>query len=264
MLNRILLFVLLNLLASQLSAQGINFSASAELTASHVDLTGRVSLTLNADQPVHDTLVYARAQGERQPVLEAGYWEPGTQQVFELEQQSAHHFPGVYHLLLEVAFRDQSGANLAIAMQLQYHVGEEVAPESEPKLLVIDSDRLKWHPEATQVADVRLALTTAPSWAAPRFFTPPDTHIELAPNGDRAAFPNWHYPQFARLEWVKDSRHYSRMFNWTIYTDADGNWKRSSEPARPARWRTRSFLFTISLLLVLAAGFALWRKTRNT
>lgn len=263
MMIRLLSFAFLAMLASPLSAQGINFSASAELTASPDDLAGQVSLTLNADQPIHDALVYARAQGERQVVLEADYWEPGTQLDFELDLPSSHGFPGNYHLLIELAFRDQVGANLAVAMSLQYRFGEEADPPPEPDLLGIDGDRLRWQPAATQAGNVRLTVTTAPSWAMTGTITPPDARIELQPAGSRAAFPNWHYPQLARLDWVQDGSHHSRVFNWTMYTDAGGDWKRSPEPSQPAWWKNPVLLFAISLLVVLAAGFAQWRKTRK-
>jgi len=266
MLNRILAFVLLAALTGPLFSQGLNFSASAELTASPDDLTGRVSLTLDAGEAIHDVLVYARAQGERRAVFELEYWEPGTEQDFELDLPSAHGFPGDYHLLLELAFRDQAGANLAVAMHLEYRMGAAVAPEPEPELLVINGDRLQWLPEATQVADVRLAVTTAPSWDMAGTITPPDPRIELVAAGDRAAFPDWHYAQKARLDWVQGGRHHSRVFNWAIYTGADGRWKRSPEPTGPAPpewWRNPALLTTIALLVVLAAGLALWRRTRK-
>jgi len=264
---RIVAFVLLAALAGPISAQGINFSASAELTASPDELTGRVSLSLNAGEAIHDVLVYARAQGERETVLEVEYWDPGTQQDLDLELPSTHGFPGDYHLLIELAFRDQAGANLAVAMHLEYRVGAEVAPETEPELLVVNGDRLQWLPGATQVADVRLAVTTAPSWVMKGPVTPPDPRIELSLELDRPAFPNWHYPQLARLDWVRDGRHFSKVFNWAMYTDADGNWKRNPEPARPAEpawWTSQPLLTTIALLVVLAAGLALWRRTRKT
>jgi hypothetical protein len=264
MTNRILMFVMLTLLAGPASAQGINFSASAELTASPDNLTGHVSLTLNADQSIHDTLVYALAQGERRAVFETDYWEPGTQKDFELDQLSTHGYPGNYHLLIELAFRDQAGANLSVSMQLIYRVGEEVNPKPAPEILVIEGDRLQWRPAATQVADVRLAVTTAPSWAMVGRITPPDARIELVQNVERPAFPNRHYPQMARLEWVQDGRHFSRVFNWSMYTDANGNWKRRPEPVQPEWWRNPALLFTISLLVVLTAGFALWRRTRKS
>ena len=79
---RIRLLALLWLLSEAVSAQGIFFTATGELTSTPAQLNGRVTLALNATEPIYDVLVFARARENRELIGESRYWEPGLQRRF--------------------------------------------------------------------------------------------------------------------------------------------------------------------------------------
>ena len=86
---------LLCLISELVFAQRIFFAATGELTSSPAQLDGRVSLTLNATEPVYDVLVFARARTNKELIGEYRYWEPGSRQDFDLHLTSMHavHVP---------------------------------------------------------------------------------------------------------------------------------------------------------------------------
>jgi hypothetical protein len=260
------------LISESVFAQGISFAATGELTSSPEQLDGRVSLTLNATEPVYDVLVFARAQANKQLIGESRYWEPGSRQDFDLHLMSAHAVPGDYHLLIEVAFRDGGGANLSVANSFLYRAGvaevvEKPVPGQEgtgfPVSVAPEGDRIGWRLSGEGLSAVRLTLTAEPSWDTPTILTPASEIIVLEEKGNRPAVPNWQYRQMARLSWVQDGRHFSHIFNWTIDTDANGNWSQKSAPATVKWWREPVWLWTLVVMGTVGIGLLVWRARKN-
>ncbi len=269
---RIHLLALLWLISELVSAQGIFFTSTAELTSSPVQLDGRVSLTLNATEPVYDVLVFARAQSNKELIGEFRYWEPGLRQDFDLHLTSMHTVPGDYHLLIEVAFRDKSGANLSVAMSYAYRIAapensEDPVPGQDsagfPISVAPVGDRIGWQLSVKDLSEVRLTLTTEPAWNSPTLLTPSSEIIVLEKTGKRPAIPNWRYGQKARLDWVQHGHHFSRIFDWALDTGANGVWNQKSVPETVAWWRKPAWLWTLAVLSTVGIGLLAWRSGRD-
>lgn len=266
------LLAFLWLLSESVSAQDITFTASGELKSSSELLEGRVTMSFDGAESVYDVLVFARAQNGRELIGEADYWEPGIRQGFDLHMESAHAVPGEYHLLIEVEFRDQNGSNLSVVVPLPYGVGPPgglAAPAREPGAdgtavsVAIGGARINWQLSGNGLSEVFLTLTTGPGWASLPSLTPSTENIVLEQSGDRPAIPNWRYGQKARVEWVQDGRHFSRIFDWEMHTDAYGAWIEKPAPDTLAWWQKSTWRWILVLLSTAGIGLLAWRARRK-
>ncbi len=257
------LLILPGLLLEQsqaIAANQVSFAARADLSASSDRLKGQVSLTLHSSEPVYDALVFARAQQDKLLLRETAYWQPDSAHSLEIDIPSNHPYPGIYHLLVEVTFRDKAGANHSIAMALEYPFGESANIQAEPTSLPfragvsLSQDQIAWQLPEDDLSDIRLTITTEPSWVMPDELTPPAPRFQLVENGERPPIGNWRYQQKARLEWVQDNRHASRVLDWTMATDARGNWLRTPSPIATAPWRNTAWLSTFAALFAIGGA----------
>jgi hypothetical protein len=241
-----------------IAANQISFTATADLSASSDRLNGQLSLTLRSSEPIYDTLVFVRAQEDKLLLGEIAYWEPDSAHRLEIEIPSNHTYPGNYHLLVEVTFRDKAGANHGIAMALEYPSGESADTRAEsssqafPVGVSLLQDQITWQLPQEDLSDIRLTVTTEPSWVMPEEQIPHAPRIQLIESEERPAIKNWRYQQKARLEWVQDNRHDSRVQDWTMATDARGNWLRASSPVATPPWRNIVWLSVIAALFAIA------------
>jgi hypothetical protein len=239
-----------------LAAGEVALGATAVVSASAERLDGRLSLSLDSSQPLFDTQVYARAQGDKAPIGQVTRWEPGSEHEFDLDLPSPQDVPGDYTLLVEVGFRDQAGGAQSLALAFPYQVagpGAEGPAAEELAGVSLDGDRIQWQLPEAGVSDVRLTLTTGPAWSSPGVLRPPATRIVLEDEGQVAAVPNWDYRQLARLEWVQDGRHFSRVSPWTLSTDTHGRWlAQSSPPSEPPWWSRLLWLGATAGLIAVA------------
>lgn len=248
--------------------QGIFFTTTSQLNAGPSELSGRFSLTLNAEGPVYDALVFAQATGPRTLVDDAAYWEPGSERSFELRLASEHAIPGDYHLLVEVVFKDQGGANLSVSIGLPYRVagdpdsvvsaqnwGEDHAPVSISPV----GNRIGWQLPDSRVSGVRLDLTTGPSWTSVATLSPATEIIVLEEIGGEPALANWRYEQRARLSWVQNDHHFSQIHTWNLVTDADGKWAHHAVSKKSSGWPLAGWLGGFGLLLCCGMLIYRWR-----
>lgn len=249
--------------------EAVGFSAKAEIAASASRLKGRIELTLSPAQPAYGVEVYARAYGTKFLIGEVGYWERGERRAFDFTSSSRHPFPGDYTLLVELAFRDEADANHGLAAAFGYRFGGPQGAESEGSeahesvAVSLRDDRVDWKLPETGVSDVRLTLTTEPAWALIEPLTPPATRFWLEATGKRIAIPNSQYRQLARLDWVENEQHFSRIQHWTLQTDANGTWTPASV-APMASWMSKAGWIAVlaTLLGAVSSAFA-WRRHRR-
>ncbi|MCO5761048.1 MAG: 6-pyruvoyl-tetrahydropterin synthase-related protein, partial [Chromatiaceae bacterium] len=173
---------------------------------------------------------------------------------------SQHDLPGDYYLLVEVAFRDRNDAPLNAVVALGYSVagpqGTGEAPENagEVPAASLEADRILWQLPDTGVAQTRLTLTTEPAWALPSPLTPSTSRIVLLETGEQQALANWTYPQLARLDWVQNDRHFSRVSDWKLPTDAQGRWQYDVPQGPTVQWlNQRHWLWILAGLLAVGA-----------
>lgn len=245
---------------SAATGEGLRFVVTAALTANAAELNGHVTLSLDAAEPLYNARVSARAQGEKALVGEVAYWGPGAERSFDLNIPSQHDLPGDYYLLVEVAFRDRNDAPLNAVVALGYSVagpqGTGEAPENagEVPAASLEADRILWQLPDTGVAQTRLTLTTEPAWALPSPLTPSTSRIVLLETGEQQALANWTYPQLARLDWVQNDRHFSRVSDWKLPTDAQGRWQYDVPQGPTVQWwNQRHWLWILAGLLAVGA-----------
>ncbi|MEJ2385573.1 MAG: 6-pyruvoyl-tetrahydropterin synthase-related protein, partial [Xanthomonadales bacterium] len=263
------------MLGDALAQNAISLQGTASLSPTAEKLDGRVSLELEAREPVFDVRVYARAQGDKVLIKRFDYWAPDTRKSFALGIPSAHHFPGAYHLMVELSFRDPAGASHGVALAFDYRVNGAAVDteESQPLRVFLTDDRVFWALGSADISHARLTLTTEPSWRMREPITPPATRIVLDRTGDRSAIAAWTYHQKARLEWLQGGIHHSRILDWDLRTDSAGNWPPAIEGPTAPWWRSPVWLlsiagsfFLIGLLMVhrnrsLRPGSREWSRT---
>lgn len=262
-----ILTLALLLTAPRVWAGPIYFDANADLRPSRNDLQGSLTLTLHSEQPIYNVYVYGRGQGQRQLLQRVEYWHGEGSAQIALAIPSPHLLPGIYHLLLELAFQDMAGSYLNAAIALDYQVTPSVptttATMARAPSVAFNDNQPRWQLDGVNADSIRVALTSEPSWLSPPPLTPRDPVLELIPNGVRVAERNWPYPQKARLDWIEDGAHYSRVIDVTITTDRDGNARLGATTTPSARWwRTPALLYALSGVLAVAALMWEYRRRR--
>lgn len=203
------------------SATNIAFDSTGQLTASRDVLEGQITLTLRSEQAVYNAIIYARAQGEREELGRLEYWHPGDTHELSIHLASPHQYGGEYHLLVEIAFQDMLGSYLSSSLALSYPVHEDVV--SDPPALELVDAKARWLGDTALTRNAQLLVFPPPPWGSSiQVLTPSNQSTSLLPSAESKARPNWLYREYARLTWIENGLHASRILGWAVATDAAG------------------------------------------
>lgn len=237
--------VVLLVWAPHVSATGIAFDSTAQLTASRDFLDGQFALTLRSEQAVYNAVIFARAQGNREEIARLEYWHPGDTHELSVHLPSPHRYGGEYHLLVEIAFQDMLGSHLSSSLALSYPVHDDVA--SQPPALELVDTRVRWSGNSASLENAQVVAFSPPPWGSSvQVLTPSDQSAALLPTTANTARANWLYRENARLTWVDNGIHASRILGWAVATDSAGK-ALNTFVALPGRVREVNFNAEASL-----------------
>lgn len=240
----------------------VNFNAEASLTATQTELFGEITLHFTDSDPLLDVkLSILGTDATAHDIGKVATWAANTPLTFPFTLPATHDYPGLYHALVHLTFEDATGHGYSATLPLEYRV-ERAASAPANVNVSLEKGNLIWDISGVDDDHVFLAVSSEPAWHTRPIYTPLDKRLELAPNGLRSAVPNWHYPQQGRLEWVQDGQHFSRMLEWAILTDAQGQWnpQRSAEQPR-SPWRNPLVLWILAgIATVVAVALFLIRR----
>ena len=249
------------LLPGRVAAGGLHFVAQSQVSAQPQRLFGQISLTLQGEE-INQAQVFVHTPTGLLSTLTVPKWKPDQQQTFSFDFPASHPLPGWYHLLVEIRFQDQGGVWFSSAMGTEYRFGNPTRSPAKP-LVTLRGNQLEWPVPALKEAS--LLLTSGPHWQLGHTpLTPADNRLELVlRTPDEAPLLGWKYNQIARLDWVEEGVHQSRIFPWVLRTDPTGkqwqgeNQTEAEAAARPAAaapefagWLTPSTLFFLILVLL--------------
>jgi hypothetical protein len=254
------------------AAQSKSFTVSAQstLTATPARLIGDVTLTFSDSDTIHDVEVRAIAQGAETLVSARPIWKPGEPLPIRFDVGSSHSLPGNYHALLPIRFRDAQQNYYDAIVSLNYRVNR-ASTDTTPPNVVIGNKELTWQIGSLSPSDVSLTMTSSPNWNSQPLHIPASTRdFQLVLENGKSILPNWTYPQLARLDWVTDGIHFSRLINWFVQTNDRGDWSmRADSPEvvsgdlstthRPW-WRRIALLWVVTGLII---GLALVQGVRQ-
>ncbi|MEO5352577.1 MAG: hypothetical protein H7835_05120 [Magnetococcus sp. XQGC-1] len=249
------------LLPGHAAAGAVQFVAQSQVSAQAQRLFGQITLTLQGEE-IKQAQVFVHTPSGPLSTLSAPTWKPEQKQTFSFDFPAAHPLPGWYHLLLEIRFQDQGGVWFSSAMGTEYRFGNPNRSSAKP-LVTMRDNRLEWPTPALKEAT--LLLTSGPHWRLERTpLTPADNRLELLLRSpDESPLVGWNYNQIARLDWVEEGVHQSRIFPWVLRTDPTGKqWQGENQTETGAAERpaaaaaefagllTPSTLFFLILLLL--------------
>lgn len=248
----------------EVGGKNIRFDADGSITASPQDLSGQVTLRFAESDTLHN--VRLTILGTETKVSELGYlatWSPDTPHQFDFVLDATHTYPGLYYALIHVLFEDAEGHSYSSTIPLEYRI-ERPAPPPANVAVTLQGDKLEWETAGIDPSTIKLVVSSEPAWETRPFYTPADQRLDLRPKSVRAT-PNWHYPQQVRLEWLQDGYHFSRILQWVLLTDAQGQWnpQRSMEiPLAP--WRDPQVLWTLAALAAAVTIALIVLRRRKT
>lgn len=254
------------------AAQSKSFTVSAQstLTATPARLIGDVTLTFSDSDTIYDVEVRVIAQSPETLASARPTWKPGEPLPVRFDVGSSHTLPGNYHALLPIRFRDAQQNYYDAIVSLNYRVNRAGADTTPPNV-IIGNNELTWQIGSLNPADVSLTMTTSPSWVSQPLHIPASTRAyQLILDNGKSILPNWTYPQLARLDWVTDGIHFSRLINWFMQTNERGDWSvRTDSPevsngdlSTPNRpwWRRIALLWVVAGFII---GIALVQGIRQ-
>ena len=210
----------------------IAFDATASLEGSGNAVKGTLSLTLNSTESIYEVSLFGTGTGDRTSIGSLPLWEQHAAKNFQLDLPSPHRWPGKYHLLVDLRFRDQGGGLLNAALALDYEV-RDPGIDASPRV-IISGDQLTW--SLGSVPPESANLTAATPHFGEWTFTPwlsDTTHLPLKIRSNIKLRPSWIYPQTARLDWIENDVHGSSAITWPFVTDERGHWRRTIDQSNP-------------------------------
>ncbi len=195
------------------------FRLDATLTAMEGALSGVLTLHLEAGEAVFQPQLRVRSGAASATYPLGPMLDPGESHELRFDLAAEHPWPGRYHLLAEVLFRDKSGAWLNAPFALGYGFGDQpsAAPVSAPRL-AIDDGRLSWGAAGADLAGAGLVTTAGPFWRLPKVLHAAAERIPLRAAGPSRGrpLPGREYAQLAELGWVADGVRHSRVIRWAV------------------------------------------------
>ena len=214
------------------SAGTIAFDATASLEGSGNAVKGTLSLTLNSTESIYEVSLFGTGIGDRTSIGSVPLWEQHAAKNFQLDLPSPHRWPGKYHLLVDLRFRDQGGGLLNAALALDYEV-RDPGVDASPRV-IISGDQLIWSlgPVPPESATLTAATPHFGEWTFTPWFSD-TTHLPLKIRSNIKLRSNWIYPQTARLDWIENDVHGSSAITWPMVTDERGHWRRTIDQDNP-------------------------------
>lgn len=251
-------------------SKALTVSAQSTLTATPARLLGDVTLIFSDSDTIYDVEVRVIGQGAETLVIARPVWKPGESLPIRFDVGSSHSLPGNYHALLPIRFRDAQQNYYDAIVSLNYRVNRAGADTTPPNV-VIGNKELTWQIGSLNPADVSLTMTTSPSWVSQPLHIGASTRdFQLVLNNGKSILPNWTYPQLARLDWVTDGIHFSRLINWFMQTNDHGDWSvRADSPGVASEdlstshrpwWRRIALLWVVAGFII---GMALIQGVRQ-
>lgn len=248
----------------------LTVSAQSTLTATPARLIGDVTLSFSESDTLYDVEVRVIAQGAETLVTARPTWQSGEPLPLRFDVGSSHALPGNYYALLPIRFRDAQKHVYDAIVSINYRVNRAGADAAPPNV-IIGKNELTWQIGSLNPTQVSLTLTTSPSWQSQPLHIPASMpNYLLALENGTSILPNWTYPQLARLDWITDGMHYSRVMNWFMKTNEQGDWSVQSETSEHSNednsathrpwWRRIALLWIAAGLLI---GFALVQGLRQ-
>jgi len=248
----------LSILCLSLPAQSApaRFDYNATITATALEVSGTLELTLSSGGPVYNTGLVVWSADQSTNLAGPRTWNPQQSHVFQLQMPSSQSSPGRYKLLLSIEYTDDDKFWHSYPLAVDYLLGEARETPLRTPHVLFKGDRLRWQLAGIPPQAVALTLSTAPNWESIDPLTPQADSFNLAQRSDRVAMPGGIYPQLARLDWTDGGFHYSKVIPWSIRTDQRGQWLRYDAGTVPRHgwWRSPQWL---QLLSITIAGLAL-------
>lgn len=233
-------FIAMQFAVPYASAGTIAFDATATLEGNGNSVKGTVSLTLNSTESIYEASLFGTGTGDRFSIGSVALWEQHATKNFQLDLPSPHRWPGKYHLLIDVRFRDQGGGLLNAAMALDYEVRNPGAVTS-PGVIIV-GDQISWTLGAIAPENATLIAATPHfgEWTSMPWHAD-ITALPLQMRANTKLRPNWIYPQTARLDWIENDVHGSSAITWPFVTDERGHWRRTIDPSNPPKAQSKPF-----------------------
>lgn len=233
-------------------AGDIFFSAEASLSASRDDVSGVLDIRLQSSEWIYNPVVYVRGEGERKEIARYDTWAQNEVKHIEFTLPSPHRLAGDYDLLAEIHFQDMGGALLSANLAVHYQVRDQALLTGMPEVSV-DSTRLNWDLKEYSNASTSLYAPPPPFLTAPgNIVSAGDTALAWQANPKYRARPNWRYPLSARLDFVENGVHGSRVLHWNIVTDQTGAMNPSPTPQQAAAAQALPVEFSAQATLTAA------------
>lgn len=233
-------------------AGDIFFTAEASLNAGREDVSGVLDIRLQSSEWIYNPVVYVRGEGERKEVARYDTWAQNEVKHIEFALPSPHRLAGHYDLLAEIHFQDMGGALLSANLAVHYQVRDHALLAGAPEVS-IDSTRLSWNLKGYSEASTSLYAPPPPFLTAQKTtFSAGDTALAWQADAKHAARPNWRYPLSARLDFVENGVHGSRVLHWNIVTDGTGALNSAPTPQQAAAAQALPVEFSAQATLTAA------------
>lgn len=245
-------------------ARAGSVSIEAQSTLSHdgARLSGDIRLVLRSGRPLYHLQVTGQDQGATPtPLANWSHWDPDREQRLALDLAAPGLESGHYHLLLSVLFQDVSGYWSGVALAIPYTVRVKPPDPPFPPSLTLHGAALVWDVAGPPRQNLTATLTTAP-WRPLAPLTPEDYRLHLLPEPERRYPTHARIAQLARLDWLQEGVHHSRILPWQATTDDRGSWQpvvaaATLLPDTPWLWRSAALL--LALVALLGGGLRLCR-----
>jgi hypothetical protein len=236
-------------LSQPVESAPVRFDYKATLTATARDLGGTLELSLSAGGPIYNTELLLWSTDQSMRITGPKIWQSQERQVFQLHMPSTQPLPGRYQLLLAIDYQDEGKSWHSYPLAIEYILGSaRNMPLRTPQVL-FKGGQLRWQQAGVARDNLSLRLTATPNWKDVGILSPDDTALQLLSRPERKATPGGVYPQLARLDWVDQGFHYSKLVPWSIRTDQRGQWLKydATEIPKHGWWRSPHWLQILSI-----------------